>query len=443
VNVLAVALADESQRFTKGYPPRGSRLFLQPNVEILRVAALLRPGDDLRYVDERVESLEDYRTPNTEGAAPGAGYEPTICLIHIGLGQDHRARELAHAWADSGCAPVFFGPQVTSWRDSQPDWCQPRVVGDITNVWPELRADAESGRLQPLYRASDHPGYIAPRQVTKRGLVFRGALRDPQGLSPLQLNPELNSDRQTIQFVRGCSCPEPVKQFCSEHLYYGTNTLVRTPDEVIGEVITLPGKRIHLLDDDVAALPDYYLELFSRLRNYHRQWVVNASDRLFEHPRLVRILSKAGTKLVYLNESFLLDSLNRAASSHQAVHRLYRRVKSLQASKMLVGARLAIPTAPATPTDYEKISSVLRQIDVDFIEPRFLGPDGSLARVVYRPMITSREPAWLKNRFYSIETIADRMIRRPRRVGVFTTAVYLLPYSAAYRQSFLEGLPWP
>jgi hypothetical protein len=42
-----------------------------------------------------------------------------------------------------------------------------------------------------------------------------------------------------------------------------------------------------------------------------------------------------------------------------------------------------------------------------------------------------------------METIADRMIRRPRRVGFFTTAVYLLPYSAAYRQSFLEGLPWP
>jgi hypothetical protein len=123
------------------------------------------------------------------------------------------------------------------------------------------------------------------------------------------------------------------------------------------------------------------------------------------------------------------------------VHRLYRRVKSLQASKMLVGARLAMPLEPSLPTDYDKIASVLRQIDLDFIEPRFLRPDGSLARVVYRPMVTTTEPAWLKNRFYSMETIADRIARRPRRVGVFTTAVYLLPYSAAYRQSFLEGLP--
>jgi len=409
VNVLVVALADEAQRFAKGYPPKGARLFLQPNVEVMRLAALLQPGDRLRYLDERVEVAE---RPDHE-----------LCLVYIGLGHEDRARELSHAWTGSGYAPVFFGPQVASWRESAPTWCSPRVVGDITDIWPRLRADAESKRLQPDYLASGRPGYVSPRQ--------------------LKVNIEMDSSRQAIQFVRGCFCPEPVKRLCPEHLYYGDNTLVRTPEEVIGEVITLPRKRIHLLDDDVAALPDYYQEVFRRLRDYHRHWVVNASDRLFDQPRLIRLLAKAGTKVVYLNESFLLGRIHRAVGNHQLVHWLYRRVKSLQASKMLVGARLVLPLEPSLPTDYDKIASVLRQIDLDFIEPRFLRPDGSLARVVYRPMVTSAEPAWLKNRFYSMETITDRMVRRPRRVGVFTTAVYLLPYSAAYRQSFLEGLPWP
>jgi hypothetical protein len=409
VNVLAVALADESQRFIKGYPPKGARLFLQPNIEVMRLAALLQPGDDLHYLDERVEAT-----------GPHAGH---LCLMHVGFGQADRARELLHDWTARGCAPVFFGPQVASWQDAAPSWCRPRVVGDVTDVWPRLRADAESGSVQPLYRASGNPGYVAPRQV--------------------KVNLEMASGRQTIQFVRGCFCPEPVKPLCSEHLYYGANALMRTPEEIVGEVITLPRKRIHLLDDDVAALPDYYHEIFNRLRNYHRQWVVNASDRLFDHPRLIRLLAKAGTKIVYLNESFLSGRLERAVNDHRLVHRLYRRVKSLQASKMLVGARLTMPAKPDPPVNYDKIASVLRQIDLDFIEPRFLEPDGSLARVIYRPMVTTGEPAWLKNRFYSMETIADRMIRRPRRVGFFTTAVYLLPYSAAYRQSFLEGLPWP
>jgi hypothetical protein len=297
------------------------------------------------------------------------------------------------------------------------------VVGDIVDVWPRLRGDAESGCLQPVYLASGPPGYVTPRQI--------------------KVSIEMDSSRQTIQFVRGCFCPEPVRHLCPEYLYYGKNTLLRTPEEIIGEVISLPRKRIHLLDDDVAALPDYYHELFRRLRNYHRQWVVNASSRLFDHPQLIRLLAKAGTKIVYLDESFLLGRFHRAAASHGLIRRLYRRVKSLQASKMLVGARLVLPAAPSITTDYERIASVLRQIDLDFIEPRFLNPDGTLARVAYRPMVTPREPAWLKNRFYSMEAITDRMIRRPRRVGFFTTAAYLLPYSAAYRQSFLEGMAWP
>jgi hypothetical protein len=243
--------------------------------------------------------------------------------------------------------------------------------------------------------------------------------------------------------VRGCSCPELTRRFCPEYLYYGSNTLMRTPEEIIGEVITLPRKRIHLLDDDVAAFPDYYYEIFRRIRNYHRQWVVNASDRLFEHPRLIRLLAKAGTKVIYLNETFLLGRLEQAVADHRMVRWLYRRAKSLQAAKMLVGARLALPAAPDEPIDYEQIATVLRQIDLDFVETRFLSRDGGVAPVAYRPMVTAGEPAWVKNRFYSMEAITDRLIRRPRRVGFFTTAVYLLPYSAAYRQSYLEGLPWP
>ncbi|MBN2466312.1 radical SAM protein [candidate division WOR-3 bacterium] len=414
MNILAVALVDGSQRFVKGYPPKGARLFLQPNVEVMRVAALLEPDDNLQYLDERVASIL---------GCGGCGRRQSLCLVHVGLDAGDSARELAHNWSGSGCTPVFFGPQVTSWHEAAPDWCRPRVVGDVTEVWPQLRGDAEAGHLQPLYHASGRPGYVTPRQV--------------------KVSIEMDSSRQTMQFARGCFCPEPVRHLCPEYLYYGTNTFLRTPDEIIGEVISLPRKRIHLLDDDVAALPDYYYELFRRLRNYHRQWVVNASSRLFDHPRLIRLLAKAGTKIIYLNESFLLGQLHRATGSPELVRRLYRRVKSLQASKMLVGARLVLPCKPSIPTDYERIASVLKQLDLDFIEPRFLNPDGSLARVVYRPMLAATEPAWLKNRFYSMETITDRIVRRPRRVGFFTTAAYLVPYSTAYRQSFLEGLAWP
>jgi hypothetical protein len=410
VNILAVALAHESQRFMKGYPPKGASLFLTPNLEVMRLAALLEPSDQLRYVDERVDPAE---RPDPH----------SLCLAHVNFGQENRARELAETARTESWPLVMFGPQVTAWQDAAPDWCGHRVRGDIVEVWPDLRADARHGNLKSSYEAAGRPNYVVPRNVKH--------------------NVEMNSGLQTMSFVRGCACPPPVRHLCPEYLYYGERTLARSPEEIVGELITLPRKRIQLTDDDVASRPDYYFEVFGRVRDYGKQWIVNASDRLFDQPRLVRLLAKAGTRVVYLNESFLDNRLEKAPGNAAVTRWLYRRVKSLQAGKMLVGARVALALDPQREVNYDRFASVLKQIDLDFLETRFLNPDRALAQVSYRPMVGTNEPAWMKNRFYSMEAINDRLLRRPRRVGFYTTALYLLPYSLAYRRNHLEGLTGP
>ena len=414
MKVLALALADEAQRFVKGYPPKGARFLLHPNLEICRLASMMTADDDLRYLDERVETLEPDGTED-------------IVLCHVSLTQEDPARQLAARLG--GVQPiVFFGPQATVWGDKPPDWVAHYVVGDITSVWPEIRSDAQKRVFKPKYRAGGKPGYIMPRQ----------------GMS---CNPELLPHYQGISFVRGCFCPDATRAYCPEYLYYGTNHYVRTPEEIVGEVISLPGKRIRLLDDDVARFPDYYYGLFQTLWNYRRQWIVNASDQLFEQPRLIRLLAKAGVRIIFLNESFLGDRLERAQTDDRTVKSLYRRVKSIQAAKMLVGARVTIRIDPGGSTDFEPVASVLRRIDLDLIDLRFAetGPYGAdrLSHVTYSPMVSNHEPGHIKNRFYAMEAIVDRLARRPRRVGFYTTAVYLLPWSMAYRQNFLEGLPYP
>jgi hypothetical protein len=410
VRILAVALADEAQRFTKGLPAKGARLFVEPNIEVMRLAALLEPEDEIRCVDERVENAEQ---PGPE----------CLCLVHVGFNHEDRARDIARTWDAAGCAPVFFGPQVTAWNNNPPDWCRHRVLGDITGVWHRVRLDAARRELAAEYRSSGEPSYVVPRA--------------------LKAGPDVNTSLPSIHFARGCFCPEPVRPFCPEHLYYGTAQFQRDPEEIVGELISLHNERIRLLDDDVTAFPDFYFGVFRRVWNYRRQWIVNASDRIFELPRLVRLLAKAGTRIVYLNESFLLGRLDRALSDQKMVRWLYRRVKSLQAAKMLVGARIVLPAQSDEPAPYERIASVLRQIDLDFIEVRFTTPDGRLARVAYRPMLGMSEPAWIKHRFYAMDAINDRLIRRPRRVGFYNTVMYALPYSLSYRQNFLERLPWP
>lgn len=440
MKLLALALADENQRCTKGYPAKGSYLALHLHPDVQKLAALVGPGDELRVLDMRVEPL----------ALTG---EEDLILCHIDFFQERMGREVAAAARDR---VVFFGRRATLWGQNPPEWVRSHVIGDIAGVWDEIRADAARfpsparpdgldishsslpvPALKPFYRAEPLARHVVP----DRGL-------DPHS--------ELNTSYQAMDFARGCACPAPLKPFCTESLYCGEAIMRRTPDEIVGEVISLPGKLIHLQDEDVARWPDYYAEVFGELWNYRRQWVVNASDRLFEYPRFIRLLAKAGTRVVMLNETFLslglfgspgaaTDRLGRALVDERYRHALYRRVKSIQAAKMLAGARVAIVFEEDRPPDYPRISAVLRQLDLDYIEPRFFRrrTDGTLEflRTPYRPMLQPTNPAWVKDQFYSLSAILDRVARRPRRVGFYTTVMHLLPRSLAARQDFYEGIP--
>ncbi|MEO0080352.1 MAG: hypothetical protein ABIK44_06735 [candidate division WOR-3 bacterium] len=413
MKIYAIALADEAQRFVKGYPPKGAYLFLRPNLEICRLATLITQTDSLTYLDERIEQLDL------------TDEKPELTLIHVDLNQDEPARSLVERLNELGLNPLLFGPGPSRWREAAPEWARHYVKGDITAIWQEIRADAERGSLKPVYRAPRQPKYVVPKAGLGRW-------------------PQMNTRHQTINFIRGCACPESVRPFCSEFLYFDHNLVRRTKEEIVGEVISLPGKFIQLLDEDVARFPDYYYDIFRTMWDYRRHWMVNASTSLFRHPELIQLLAKAGVKVVYLNETFLEGRLAAALTSPTVVHSLYRQVKFLQSRRMLVACRLLIRLDQQPRPDFNLLADVLRRIDLDFIEPRFItrGPDGidRLVSVNYRPMLDAHDPAWIRSRFYSLGQILNRLIRRPRRVGFYSTLLYLLPYSFAYRQNFLEGL---
>lgn len=409
MKVTALALADDAQRYVRGYPPKGAWLRLYPNEEVLRLSGLAGRGDTFRYVDERV-----------------AVFAPTgdedLVLAHVDLFQANRARTIAAAFP--GLPLVLFGRQPMLWGDAPPDWAPSRVRGDPAAVWNELCSDARDRRLKPDYTALGTPRHLQP---------------DPN----LRISTALNSGQPALRFVRGCACPEPGRGVCSEWLVCGSERTARPIDEVIGEVLELPNKRIRLLDEDIALLPDYYSEVFGALWNLRREWTVNASDRLFAHPRLIRLLAKAGVRMVTFNDSLLIKRLPPAGIDRAAWRRLYRMVKSVQAARILVAARVPVEIGDS-PADFDLTAQTLLRLDIDIIEPWFYRRSDSGAiepvRVVYRPKISSADPTWLRDRFYSLSAIFDRAARRPRRVGFYSTALYLVPLSFAERQDFYEGI---
>ncbi|MEO0071163.1 MAG: hypothetical protein ABIK39_03640 [candidate division WOR-3 bacterium] len=411
MKILAVALAEEEQRFVKGYPPKGAWLFLTPNLEISRLAALCTE-DEFIYLDERIAEIK-----------PGGEFDLAVILVNFGQGIS--ARLVAEKLAQINPQVVLFGPQVTAWGTNLPEWVSHAVIGDITNVWDEIRADSAKRSLKPLYKSPPQPRYIP----LKTGLG----------------NPYLmNTKYQAMQFIRGCACPFQFRHLCPQYLYYGNSMLHRKKEEILGELLSLPGKHIQLLDEDIARFPDYYYEIFSLLWNYPRYWTVQAGEEIFNHPRLIWLLAKAGTKIIFLNDTFLTPYLKPALEDAKVVKWLYRRVKSLQTQRMLVGAKLNLSIFNQ---DFALIADILCRIDLDLLEIRFTqpGPDGreTIVPLTYRPNLQPDSPLWIKSRFYAIDTLLDRFIRRPRRVGFHSTIWFLIPYSLAYRQNFLEGVAYP
>lgn len=412
---LAVAPAEDSRRFVKGYPPRGAWLFLEPDLDISRLATIVEGTDRIDYIDLRVEELA------WEG-------EVDLCLVRIDLDQEEAGHELLSEFRTRNIRTLAFGPLPTRWDGRPPAWLGSYVVGDIANAWPQVRADIESGRLAGSYTATPEPRYIPARR-------------------PFGRWPEMNCRQQVISFVVGCSCPKPVQDLCPARGYYGERLHVRSREEIIGEVMDLPHKHVRLLDEDVARFPEYYLDLFRELWNYRRHWTVSAGAGLFNSPRLIRLLAKAGTRLVMFNDSFLGPHIARATTDPATVRALYRRVKLIQSRKMLVGARLSINLDPGHELDWAAVAAVLRRIDLDLLELLAWrsGDDGRPVPIPtrYEPMLSPGNPAWVRGRFYALGVILDRLARRPRRTGFYTTARYLLPYSLAYRQNYLEGIARP
>ncbi len=416
MKITALALATDSQRLRPGYPPRGSRLALAPNTEICRLAALAAPHDRLEYLDERTADTRSL--PQADAT-----------LVHVGPGCHDAARRLARAAANgSSRLPaigplVFFGPQATAWGDAPPEPVRHVVLGDITLAWPSLRPALESGNVPRVIRAPARPGYVVPDMSAAR----------LGGLDP---------GYQAIQFARGCNCPPESAPYCPERLYFGDAVCLRPADEVIGEVISLPGKLVEVLDCDVAAVPEYYTDLFRLLWHYRRHWMVRASTRLFRQPGLVRALSRSGTRIVTLDESFLRPVLRDRDFSENTTRALYRSVKTLHSARMLVGTTVTL-TATDRWDDYRPLLTVFRRIDVDFVCVRRCGFAADRALlcdpVCAGARVTPAEPSWVMGEFYSIGSIARRLVRRPRRVGFYNTLVYFLRTSLARRQDFLEG----
>lgn len=184
-----------------------------------------------------------------------------------------RSYEIAVEYRRRGVPVLMGGVHPTLIPDECLQHADAILLGDAETIWHTILADAEAGRLQPIYRAP--PGIAHPGVLPRRDL-FVG-----KGYLPITL----------MQFSRGCHfhC-----NFCTIASYFDSRHFVRRVDELLREIAAQKRKLVFFVDDNLCADRRAAKELFRALIPLKIRWVSQTSLDMLRDAELMDLMMQSG-----------------------------------------------------------------------------------------------------------------------------------------------------
>ena len=270
---------------------------------LLTVAAMLPPEWELRLVDLNVKRLKDDDLCWADYVMVGAM-----------LVQKDSVREILARCAAMGKIVIAGGPLFTTGHEAFPE-IQHFVLGEVEDVMPQVVADLQNGRLQPVY-SSPHRPDITRTPAPRWDLIN---LRHYVTMS--------------VQFSRGCpfDC-----EFCDIVVMNGRVPRTKTPPQLIAELDALCRRgwkgMVFIVDDNFIGNKQRTRALLRELIEWRRcarphiGFFTEASMNLADDPELCALMVEAGFKKVFVGiETPSVEALEEC-------HKLQNRNRDLVAS---------------------------------------------------------------------------------------------------------------
>jgi len=302
---------------------------------LLTVAAMLPPDWELKLVDLNVERLKDDDLRRAD-----------YVLVGAMLVQKESVREIAARCATLKKTVIAGGPLFTTGHEAFPE-IQHFVLGEAEELMPQVVADLQNGRLQPVYRAVNHPditGTPAPRWDL---LNFRHYVT------------------MSVQFSRGCpfDC-----EFCDIIVMNGRVPRTKTPAQLIAELDALRQRgwkdMVFIVDDNFIGNKQRTKALLRELIEWRRRerpgfgFLTEASVNLADDPELCALMVEAGFRKVFVGiETPSVEALEEC-------HKLQNRNRDLVAAvQTLQRAGLEVMAGFIVGFDSDKKDIFKRQFD--------------------------------------------------------------------------------
>jgi radical SAM superfamily enzyme YgiQ (UPF0313 family) len=264
---------------------------LFPPLGLATLAAYLDPDDEVRIVDEHVETLTlDDR--------------PDLVVIQVYITSAFRSYSIADHYRRQGTYVVLGGLHVTSLPEEAAQHADTIFLGPGEDTWPRFLKDYRAG--SPASRYDSKIRTLANLPPIRRDLIKR----------QLYLVPN------SIVVSRGCPY---VCDFCYKEAFFtgGRSYYTQTVDAALAEIDRLPGRHLYFLDDHLFGNAQFARALFEGMRGMGRLWQAAGTVNSVLQPHLLEKAAACGLRSLFVGfETTNLRNL-REQRKHQNVNLNY------------------------------------------------------------------------------------------------------------------------
>jgi len=401
VKILLIAPGQD-----ENYAKRHGFAFKFPPLALATVAALVKPGIEVRILDEHVEEINYSEGADLVGISAMTAVAP-------------RAYRIADKFRSRGTKVVLGGVHPSVLPQEAIQHADALVMGEAEVSWPRLIEDFEKGRMEKFYSNKEVPslsGLPEPRRdLYKKKAYFV---------------------KNTFQTTRGCpyDC-----SFCSVSGVFGKQYRSKPVEDVIRSVGDSKSGFVGFIDDNIAGNKRYSKDLFKALAPLKVRWAGQSSVNAAEDPELLDLLKKSGCVGLFMGfETISQGSMGEIGKHQNKIEEFKENVKKMHDHGIVVlGAfvfgfdsddkdvfkrtldfvfdskldlvQFSILTPLPGTAVFKKLSSEGRIIDTDWSKY-------DMTRTVFKPALMTADELqkgsmWAWREFYSTGPILKRMTR--------------------------------
>jgi radical SAM superfamily enzyme YgiQ (UPF0313 family) len=250
---------------------------LTPSLALTSIAGATPPDWSVAYWDE-----------NLLGGPPPLEPFPEVVGITVHLTFAERAYALARWYRERGAKVVLGGLHLQACAEEAAPHGDAVVIGEGTQVWPQVLADFERGELAPIYRGD-----------------FGRPYRDDPAPRRSVLDRRDFLTTTSVIATRGCHnrCSFCYLSSAGTHMPFR----VRRVEQVVREIEEDGQPYVVFLDNNLGSQPEYLRELCLALCKLNIVWSAAVTIDVTDDPELVRLMALSGCTGVFVGFESLSD----------------------------------------------------------------------------------------------------------------------------------------